>query len=285
MTLINLYGIFSQGFVEFPDSGGRWKDVLIICWANEITHEPDYISTYHDVISMGDTTINDTLYFKILLNEYYEGAMRQDSCKVFYRPCDAENEFLLYDFCITDSFYWPVFEKEYYVTQIDSVIVGEAKRKRIFFDDDSGYGIGQFWIEGVGSSGGLLKPAGYIEIPLCEECCGGEQKLICHTSNGNLLYLDENYYNCDSLLTSLSELSGGKNLKIYPNPSDRKIIIELTDFKTTDQIDIFSIQGELINRKLYPEEKIIEFDLRDPGIYLIRISDRNNTMVRKLIIN
>ncbi len=285
MILINVFNILSQDYIAFPDSGGRWKDILIICWVHDTDTIPTYIKNYHDIVSAGDTIINDTLYFKILQNGYYEGAFRQDSCKIFFRPYyETANEFILYDFCITDKFHSPYFLLDFDVIQIDSVVIGGKKRKRIFFDDENGLYLGQFWIEGIGSSSGFLSPITY-EVPSCLEICGAEQYLICHSVNDEILYLNEGYYNCDSAFTSLNELYTDYIAKIYPNPSNGKIIIELKNAKSINYIDIYTIRGELLTRIQNPDTNIIEFKIDNPGLYFIRITENFSITTRKLIIN
>ena len=277
--------IFAQNSTNFPSSGGKWKSVRTSCWVDYQTFEKSYSREYKEIVSAGDTIFNDTLYFKLLENEIYNGALRQDSCKVFYRFPETNHEILLYDFCVTDKFYSPVFEKEFTVTKIDSVIIGGAKRKIIFFDDDPGYFTGEFWIEGIGSSGGLLKPSYYPTIPTCDLCCGIRHSLVCYSIDTDLLYLDENYFNCDSVLTSQKDYYIDENLKIYPNPSEGIFFIELANTRAIKYIEIFSIQGELLIQKLSPDKSKIHFYIETSGIYFARINKNNRIMVKKIIIN
>ncbi len=243
-----------------------------------------YSREYHEIISAGDTLINDTLYFRLLEDGSYKGALRQDSCKIFYRAAASYKEALLYDFCITDTFYSPYFGKTFTVTEIDSVQMGDTKRKRIFFDDALGLEIGKFWIDGMGSSGGLLKPTYITDIPTCELCCGVEQNLVCYSVDENLLYLNENYYSCDSLLTYLRE-ENFASVKIYPNPSKSQIFIELNPSDRVNFIDFLTIQGTLVTRVSKPEKNRLEFQIVNPGIYLVRISRKNKMELKKVIVN
>jgi hypothetical protein len=275
----------AQPYPEFPDSAGRWKEVMITCWVNSVKQQPEYFRNYYTFISAGDTFIHDTLYFKLLENGYYKGALRQDSCKIFYRPFETDKEMMLYDFCITDHYYSPVFDRDFAVTRVDSIMVGGEKRRRIFFDDVIGYEVGQFWIEGIGSSGGLLKPESYIKIPTCEACCGGEQELVCFSDSGDLLYLNPDYYNCDSLLSGNPDIQSGESFSVYPNPSDGKFIVDLYNVKSIQIIELFSGKGELLKTICNPSLNTIELAIENPGLYLIRITINNKPFTRKIFIN
>jgi len=259
-----------------------WKDELYICQVDYQTYEKQYNREYHEIISAGDTLINDTLYFKLIEDGSYKGAFRQDSCKIFYRAAASNKEALLYDFCITDTFYSPFFEKTFTVTEIDSVQMGDTKRKRIFFDDIPGLEIGKFWIDGMGSSGGLLKPTYLTDFPTCDLCCGVEQNLVCYSVDGNLLYLNENYYRCDSLLTHLKEKKLSP-FKIYPNPSGGRFYIESNASAPIDFIDILTMQGTLVKRASNPGKKRLEFYITNPGMYLVNIEVGGQQISRKVI--
>ena len=282
--IICLPAIYAQEYTAFPKTNGLWKDELYTCQVDYQTYEKQYSREYHEIISAGDTLINDTLYFKLIEDGSYKGAFRQDSCKIFYRAAASNKEALLYDFCITDTFYSPYFEKTFTVTKIDSVQMGDAKRKRIFFDDILGVEIGKFWIDGMGSSGGLLKPTYITDFPTCDLCCGVEQNLVCYSVNGNLLYLNENYYSCDSLLTHLKEEKLSP-LKIYPNPSEGGFYIEFNASAPIDFIEIITMQGTLVSRTTKPDKNRLEFHIANPGMYLVRVKQKNKMELKKVIVN
>lgn len=282
--IICLKAIYSQEFTTFPKTNGLWKDERYTCSVNYQTDEKEYSREYHEIISAGDTLINDTLYFKLIEDGSYIGALRQDSCKIFYRSAASNNEALLYDFCITDTFYSSYFEKTFTVTKIDSVQMGDTKRKRIFFDDAFGLEIGKFWIDGMGSSGGLLKPTYITDIPTCELCCGVEQNLVCYSVDGNLLYLNENYYSCDSLLTHFKEEKISE-FKVYPNPSVGRFYVEFNSYAPVDFIDILTIQGTHVKRVFNPDKNRLEFYVPNPGMYLVKVKQKNKIDAQKVIVN
>jgi len=283
---ISLTGInpgFSQSLTLLPDSGGRWKDVLKICWIDEVSRMEEFLYDYHDVRSEGDTIINDKSYFKISENGFYAGGLRQDSCKVYLLRSWDDQEHLLYDFCVTESFYSPYFERTFEVFQIDSIELGETKRKRISFSNGD-YEIGQYWIEGIGSNGGLLYPTTGAEIPLCTECCGGEQFLICYSFNDDLIYLNENYVDCDHAIVSIDESVSGLGINIYPNPNEGKFFISHEITGPSVNIEIVSVKGEILLRENNISNINYGFSINTPGIYIIKITSGQGVTTKKVVV-
>ena len=78
-----------------------------------------------------------------------------------------------------------------------------------------------------------------------------------------------------------------KSVKVYPNPSNGKINIELRHYTKAVQITVFNMRGSVI----YPTQTInsnhFEINLLDQitGIYLIRISDGETNITKKIMIN
>ncbi len=275
---------FAQTNTSYQISNSKWKDVLSTCWVNSTTYKEEYSYIFHEIVTKGDTVFNDTIYLKLYENDLYAGALRQDSCKIYYRS-ETNKDQILYDFCVKDKFYSPFFKKEFEVVFIDSVLIDNSLRKRIYFDDELGVRIGKFWIEGVGSSGGLLKPISVTDRPTCDLCCGVEQTLICYSQNDELMYINNNYYDCDSLIMGTKEISSSSNeIKVYPNPTTGKFTIEnITDRKITD-IDIFSIEGRLIISKLHTKIHAPNFYLKNPGTYILRISTANEVICKRVVV-
>jgi hypothetical protein len=71
-------------------------------------------------------------------------------------------------------------------------------------------------------------------------------------------------------------------ISIYPNPTTEKFTIIFP--ATTRQIQISDLLGEVLQIKYVNNEKSMDFELNDEGIYLIRIKTDKETLSKKLII-
>jgi len=87
-------------------------------------------------------------------------------------------------------------------------------------------------------------------------------------------------------INSLNKSELLKNyIKIYPNPCDKFINIEIFENNTTNEIiiELINIDGKIIN-KLKTREKHVKFELNDDNkIYLLKIISNNHTYVEKII--
>ncbi|HYV93199.1 MAG TPA: hypothetical protein VE978_15605 [Chitinophagales bacterium] len=174
------------------------------------------------------------------------GAVREDSEKVWLRlfnyvpnNCPSNLPFnkdtLLYDFNLQIG---ETFNSGYnsFVMEIDDVqLLNGEMRKRWYFSN------GDFWIEGIGSEGGILSP---LEIHF--EC--GSQ-LTCYRKNSELLY--ESIYTpyftatCDSLLLGVENPTYPSTIiNISPNPAYDLFTVNFSspNFSST-QIKITDVFG------------------------------------------
>ena len=75
-----------------------------------------------------------------------------------------------------------------------------------------------------------------------------------------------------------------ENVLIYPNPSPGTFQIKYP-INTFEHIQVFDISGQLLRREsLSGTQKTITANLQS-GVYLIRLSGKSKSTVRKLIIS
>lgn len=288
--------IFSQTQYKLPIESGTWKVENVYCEMKETVPgngnwEETHARNYNYFSSIGDSMINDTNYFIIESSrEGILGAVRQDSLLVFYRPLknsEFSEEVLLYDFSVTDTFSIKTVHETietFNVLSIDIIEIEGVKRKRIEFDDNSGLYIGKYWIEGIGSTGGILKPYYPTPIPTCSDCCGVEENLVCLINNDEeLLYLNDSYYNCDSLLLSIPEQRIKETLSFRIN-GDILTISSFTPQQKIEKIELFDSLGRLVFWDKCKNQEYNQIRLMKNRINIIRVTTDAGYITKKFII-
>lgn len=166
-----------------------------ICGGTEIIRMSDSSNTgdpYFDVLKTMDTTDQQ---WEII------GQIREDtvSQKVWFRTCESDTDGLLYDFSLelgdtvlVDNHYWYYGTAPMICDSIDFVSISGEQKKRIFlYRLDYPYYPAETWIEGIGSTIGLLH-SGANSIP----SAGGSIDLLCCSQNSNQLWMNPNFPNC-----------------------------------------------------------------------------------------
>lgn len=236
----------------------------------------------------GDTVLNDTVFskFYMLMEQpfiQYETlpySFREDTIeeKVWVHDFTFNKTALLYDFklAIGDTFdiyiVNDIFMRQT-VIDVDTFYTYNKKLKRIVFDDST------TWIEGIGC---ITKS----NIP-------SEGELLCYRENGEVLYINQNFNNCDTIFEN-GPSDNIKNINytnllnsyVYPNPaiSSSKIKIE-SNFNEEYEIEIYDNLGVLIKKdKFYNDYPVGSFNLRR-GTYIYRIFNKKGIVgLNKIIV-
>jgi len=72
-------------------------------------------------------------------------------------------------------------------------------------------------------------------------------------------------------------------ISIYPNPSDGMVHIA-NDENRQNQIDVYNLLGDLLSTQTSPQALDIDLGEFGSGVYLLRISNAEGTMSRKMIV-
>ena len=86
--------------------------------------------------------------------------------------------------------------------------------------------------------------------------------------------------------TGINELSSSTVVNLYPNPSSGTFTIKLSGIN--DELyhaDIYDLLGEDVYSTISHNPIEINLSNCPNGIYLLRLSDENSTIVKKLVIN
>lgn len=302
-VLTTLTGI-CQTYYSFPTNTAIWT----------VTHCSNWSGAQNFKVAMiGDTTINGKNFKKMfrsndtifdISNSSYLMALREENKKIYFIPDSDTTEYLIYDFTtqIGDTvkvyaldFFPPnnVFSpelREFVVSDIDSVLIDGNYRKRWYFPATSAH-TDEYWIEGIGSTFGLLSPFLNITDNLFGlRCFAQDNTLLYGSSFSNFLCLTmPTVYCTDTLMTGFSnEKNELLSLNIYPNPTNAEITIEFQNqWSDRHDIDIYSILGQRIKTIWTQKEKLtIDLNRLQEGTYFVVITDRHGRRwTEKIIIN
>ena len=193
--------------------------------------------------------------------EFFEGFIRQDSLKIYYRNLSENSEQLLYDFDLQVGDLLPLskinFMDNLLVSSVDSVWVLDAWRKRIYFNE------GASWIiEGIGHNAGFLE-----SIPPMLEC---SHTFICLKLNGESAF-EINMDDCN-LPLSIKQINTSKT-SCYPNPADHTI--SLKGISKNDSPFIFNYYGVPMNNQAIWENNCWTFNIANLaiGMYVIQVKN------------
>jgi hypothetical protein len=263
---------YAQTYFPFPNSNAIWNNKSY--WSPYILIERYGI--------YGDTIVNNKLYNKLYLiendstlninNMTYYAAIRENNAKqIFVKFTNYNDEILIYDFSLNigDTIHsnspngylsWLTCT----ISDIDTIELENYQFRRRFRINNSG----EYWIEGIGSEGGLF-------YPISEYLAGTTNDLLCFKQNDTLIYI--NNPECDKCFCSLAtaiqnHAKTNNSLKIYSNPSTVEIFFEPPFEKGLFIINLYNSNGYLINtikESSFPLSlKIKDLPL---GIYFIQL--------------
>lgn len=195
---------FSQSNFQIADTTKKWNTVTYGIWAWGVAYCGD---TYRNKIA-DEMIINDKVFYKVYettdsseQNWYSKGNIWEDTInkKVFYTHGNPNGDGLIYDFgiavgdsVIIDNYYVGFYDVTLICDSIKSVIINDVSRKKYFFSGlEYTDGLLETWIEGIGSTYGLLY-SGYGAA----EYYGGGMTLLCCSKNDTLLYQNSGFNTC-----------------------------------------------------------------------------------------
>jgi hypothetical protein len=90
---------------------------------------------------------------------------------------------------------------------------------------------------------------------------------------------------CVNIITiGIDENSFGKNLLVYPNPTDGNFSIDLGQHYQVVKITITDLRGRVVQSNIYNQSQLLRLKLEEPaGIYLLKIETTNNNTVIRLV--
>lgn len=223
-------------------------------WSNLcITYDPnmtDNSLTTNFVKFEGDTLIEGKTYKLILQTEdenmvkwSLQGYVREEITEGLYlRRLNGVEEILYkYNLNVGDSIATInrfIGVPKYIIEKIDSVLINNVFRRRYTMTYDNTTSLKETWIEGIGSSKGILSS--------CLDVTGASFRLLCYSENEVLMYNDPEYPDCYYYTrTSIDKLiSTDDTISVYPNYSQDNITISSTKYK---QLRVYNANGFLFD--------------------------------------
>jgi hypothetical protein len=164
--------------------------------------------------------------------------LREDiNTKQVFRLVDNMKEEILYDFELKVGDAHPIYS-DFFLTTVDSIVLEDENRQRFIFDN------GLFkivWIVGIGNLGHPF---------LAHANTTAQMRLLCVSTSGKYIYQTNEItgFDCENVISATDNVEASLGIKIYPNPSSGKIIIEgdVLDLNSNGeslQINIFDLTG------------------------------------------
>ncbi len=281
LVLLSFSKIQAQTYFGFPDSNAVWN-VNYSDMGGEFPENPIFI--------YGDTLIDGRIYKKVyqsedslpnLANAWYKAAVRDSNQQWFFVFSWDSNEMLAYDFNLNtgDTITLDYNDVTLRVNEVDSILLAGQYRKRMkmsFIYDLSGFSY-EDWIDGIGSTFGLLDPGLSI-------VCAGHQ-LTCFHQDELLIYTSRPDSNCRYSYVGTNNIESGIGLKIYPNPAKDKILLKFDENCENCGAQLFDIMGR-------PQSSLMQFNsdqtelLRGElisGLYLLKIETATGYWMERII--
>lgn len=281
------FNVIAQQYAPFPIADAEWTTYYVgTCINGGI---PDTIITKYTL--NGDTTLHNATYHKLTSTVIYPpsnvityvGAIREDKKKIYFLSPTVfpSDDTLLYDFNanIGDSVSVYIGYRKVAVQSIDSILIGDEYNRRLFLGS-SFYNNGEieYWIEGVGSTVGLITNT--FPIPTCGT---HYYELLCFKQGGVIKYLNPDFESCDATnrITAIADHEINTGIKVYPNPAIAKQIYidnikayngltgRITDY--TGKVILVQPLNDLHNTIVLPNTS---------GLYLLMIWNKEGQLIK-----
>lgn len=245
-----------------------------------------------------DTIINGENYKKIYSFTEREfdietatfvcGIRENENKQVFVASYHNQQEFLLYDFSLTegDSILAESngeYDLYFNVTDIDTIDYNGVERRKITLQFYNYAWV--TWIEGIGNIEGLLMDwrsytMAMDPIP--------NVRLRCYEYNEECLYsdfsFDESIYDCYTpLYTGLEENQIQNNISLYPNPTKERVYINTSI--PIKKITISNLLGQEIQKYNNLETtSSINISGLNEGVYFVKIYTEKVVLSKKIVV-
>ena len=205
--------------------------------------------------------------------------LREDNGLVYSYDFSANSEVLIYDFTleIGDVYVFPdpvCYEpidrpfEEMIVVDVTTEFIADEMRKVIYFEDTIGSGTQvEYWIEGIGSSTGLM-PGGQNSLD-------SGMSLTCFTENGNTYYFN-GFTICFQLGIDDYSLD---SIFVYPNPAGENANMNLPFEFNINTVRIIDISGRTVTELSVDSETVnINTSMFDSGLYVYQALNQNKVI-------
>lgn len=216
------------------------------------------------------------------------GIRENENKQVFVASYHNQQEFLLYDFSLTegDSILAESngeYDLYFNVTDVDTIDYNGVERRKITLQFYNYAWV--TWIEGIGNIEGLLMDWRSYTMAMDPM---PNVRLRCYEHNEECLYSDfsfnESIYDCYTpLYTGLEENETQNNILLYPNPAKERLYINTS--LPIKELTICNLLGQEI-QKCNMTEKTSSIDIRGlkEGVYFVKLSTEKGVYATKIIV-
>jgi hypothetical protein len=229
----------------------------------------------------GDTSINSVGYKKVyktpdsLLQSdlTYWGGMREDTISrevYYYSNWAGEKRIYKFSLEVNDTISVWSLECGPYIAMVeakDSIVdlFGNVRERMKVGYYGAGWVYDEYWIEGIGSTLGLLSAGNFMCI------ADLNFELLCYRHNDDLYYMNPLYDTCYITMVSIAEREPYNSLiKISPNPLVSQSKVHIPEYVKVQRIYITDSFGRLI-KELDVNELTIVKDHFPAGIYILSL--------------
>ena len=201
------------------------------------------------------------------------GLIRSNGLQMYFVFWNDTAQRLLYDFNMTignqppQTFTYCCPGSET-VTAIDSFYTTHGYRKRYYLNNS----IQPSFIEGVGSSYGLIEPFG----PQLDQY----YQLICYGLNDTAWFPSQGSY-CDVITSTPAPATPEISVQLVPNPANQIVDVQFTG-GVIESIEVYDVNGRMV-RSVSGVQTLFVGDLSN-GLYLVRVISADKIYSQRLII-
>ena len=197
---------------------------------------------------------------------------------------------LLYDFSANVGDTIKTISDDYIVRSVDSVLLGGKLRKRLNFNGLSRTevwfpsGIGNYqqdvaWIEGIGSTEGLLFPFFFTSIT-----DGVANALVCYSNGDSVIYHNTHFTDCmpTSFITS-PEVT--PSITAYPNPAKDRITFDFGGAQF-EKLQVINTAGVVVREVRLGGQTHYSLPLQGlpAGVYVYRLQNGETATQGKFVV-
>lgn len=216
------------------------------------------------------------------------GIRENENKQVFVASYHNQQEFLLYDFSLTegDSILAESngeYDLYFNVTDVDTIDYNGVERRKITLQFYNYAWV--TWIEGIGNIEGLLMDWRSYTMAMDPM---PNVRLRCYEYNEECLYSDfsfnESIYDCYTpLYTGLAENETQNNILLYPNPAKERLYINTSI--PIKQMTICNLLGQEIQKYNNLETtSSIDISGLNEGVYFVKIYTEKAVLSKKIVV-
>ena len=216
------------------------------------------------------------------------GIRENENKQVFVASYHNQQEFLLYDFSLTegDSILAESngeYDLYFNVTDVDTIDYNGVERRKITLQFYNYAWV--TWIEGIGNIEGLLMDWRSYTMAMDPM---PNVRLRCYEYNEECLYSDfsfnESIYDCYTpLYTGLEENETQNNILLYPNPAKERLYINTSI--PIKQMTICNLLGQEIQKYNNLETtSSIDISELNKGVYFVKIYTEKVVLSKKIVV-